>query len=111
MSAADSCRIEITRTRPWKPVDYRRNHPPTRPDEHADAPQLKVKVGIRPLFAFNPRSTHFKSQPRIHSIDVSPPGAFTTNSKSGFVVCARPTIHPVNTAATINATIRREAFM
>lgn len=84
---------------------YRRNHPPIRPDEHSDAPQLNVNLVIKPLFAFGPRSHHFRSQPRTHATDVSPPGALTINSKSGVEVCARPTAHPINSAAATNVRV------
>jgi hypothetical protein len=83
-----------------------------RPEEHSDAPQENVNFDITPLFGFSPRSTQLRAQPPTHSIAVSPPGALTINSKSGFDVCARPAAHPAsNATTTATATVHVEWFI
>jgi hypothetical protein len=84
--------------------------PPTLCDEHLEAPShLNVKVFIGLEFGLRPRSTHASSQPRTHSIVVSPEGAFTTTSKFGSEVCALAAIHPIPTADAMTIANRRLA--
>jgi hypothetical protein len=60
--------------------------PPTFAEEHRAPEQENSKLEIGFEFGFTPRSTHASEQPRTQVIVVGPPGASTTNSKSGAVV-------------------------
>lgn len=89
---------------------YRGIQPPTLPDEHRPAVHEYSNRGVVAT-AVTPRCTHARLQPRTHSIVVVPPGASTTNSKSGAVVCALPAAQPAPTKINARPSRNTMRFM